>query len=303
MTAAILAGAGIGLGAILIAIGLWPARPDPLTALARLDAAAGWRPTSWTSAAAPPGRPGWLTTTLGGRAAAALASRGWLRPSLRSDLRVLDLDPATFAAAKLGWALTGLLAPALLTAVSRMAGIGVPLLAPAWLCLGGALAGFYLPDVRVRSRAGEVRRGLRSAVGAYLDLVAMRMASGAGLAEALSDAARLGRGQAFVRIRGALSDARTDGLTPPAALGRLGAELALPELVDTAARLALVEGGGAQAEASLRAQAASLRDRGLSDLQGRANEATQSMLVAQVVLAIGFLLFLGYPAVVKLLAL
>ncbi|MHB2023186.1 MAG: hypothetical protein ACYCO3_07655 [Mycobacteriales bacterium] len=291
MSAAILAGAGVGLGLLRLAVGLWPARPDPLSALLRLDAAAA------------PGRPGWVSAAFGERAAAALAARGWLRPTLRSDLRVLDLAAAGFAAAKLGWAIAGLGVPALLTAALRIAGVGVPLLAPAWLCLGCALAGFYLPDMRVRARAGEVRRGLRSAVGAYLDLVAMRMASGAGLAEALSDAARLGRGEAFMRIRGALSDARTDGLTPPAALGRLGAELALPELVDTAARLALVEGGGAQAEASLRAQAASLRDRGLSDVQGRANEASQSMLVAQVVLALGFLLFLGYPAVVKLLSL
>ena len=33
-----------------------------------------------------------------------------------------------------------------------------------------------------------------------------------------------------------------------------------------------------------------------------ANERSQSMLVAQVVLGLGFLLFLGYPAVAKVLA-
>ncbi|HVA60930.1 MAG TPA: hypothetical protein VNG13_10415 [Mycobacteriales bacterium] len=301
MTAAILAGAGLGCGLLLLAVGLWPARPDPLTTLTRLDAAAAWRPAIRPTFPVA-GSSRWVTAVVGGRVAAALAARGWLRPGLGADLRVLDLDPAEFAAAKLGWTLAGLLTPVLLTGVARLAGITVPLLVPAWLGLGCALTGFYLPDVQVRTRAGQARRGLRTAVGAYLDLVAMRMASGAGLAEALTDAARLGRGDAFARIRGALSDARTDGLSPPAALGRLGDELALPELVDTAARLALVEGGGAQAEASLRAQAASLRDRELSDLHGRANEATQAMLVAQVVLALGFLLFLGYPAVAKLLS-
>ena len=40
----------------------------------------------------------------------------------------------------------------------------------------------------------------------------------------------------------------------------------------------------------------------VSDLRGTANERSQSMLVAQVVLGLGFLLFLGYPAVAKVLA-
>ena len=192
--------------------------------------------------------------------------------------------------------------PTLVIAGAGVAGVAVPVLIPAWVCLAGAVVGFLVPDLRLRSRAAQVRRDFRVATGAYLDLVAMRMASGAGLAEALAEAAQLGGGQAFARLRGALADARTDGLAPAAALGRLGEELALPDLVDTAARLSLVDTSGAQAEASLRAQAASLRDRELTDLQGASGERSQSMLVAQVVLGFGFLLFLGYPAVAKVLA-
>jgi tight adherence protein C len=92
-------------------------------------------------------------------------------------------------------------------------------------------------------------------------------------------------------------------VSPAAALGRLGEDLAVPDLVDTSLRLRLVDTTGAQAQASLRAQAASLRDRELTDAQGRANERSQSMLVAQVVLGLGFVVFLGYPAVAKVLAL
>ena len=142
----------------------------------------------------------------------------------------------------------------------------------------------------------------RVVVGAYLDLVAMRMASGSGLAEALNQAASIGAGSAFAQLRGTLQDAQTDGLTPAAALGRLGEEFNLKELIDTAARMQLVENLGAQAEASLRAQAATLRDRELSQLAGKANEQSQSMVIAQVVLAVGFILFLGYPAMAKILA-
>jgi hypothetical protein len=130
----------------------------------------------------------------------------------------------------------------------------------------------------------------------------MRMASGSGLAEALHDAAAIGTGPAFGQIRGALADARTDGLTPSQALGLLGQQLQLPDLVETSRRLRLVDSTGAQVELSLRAQAASLRDRELADAQGRANEQSQSMLVAQVVLGLGFVLFLGYPAVIRVLA-
>jgi Flp pilus assembly protein TadB len=195
-----------------------------------------------------------------------------------------------------------LLTPAMLAALLAATGVGLPLLVPAWVSLSAAAVAFLLPDVQLRQHAAAVRREFRVAVGAYLDLVAMRMASGAGLAEALGDAASVGSGPAFAHLRGALADARTDGLSPAASLGRLGEELHLPDLVDTATRLSLVDSTGAQAQASLRAQATSLRDRELSDAQGRANERSQSMLVAQVVLGLGFVVFLGYPAVAKVLA-
>lgn len=291
---ALLAGAGLGAGLLLVGVGLWPAAPDPLSALARLDAAR-WAPV-------PPPPADRLTRLVGRRAAAALGAHGWPGSTLAADLRTLSLPVSTLAAVKAAWAVGGLLTPAALAGAARLAGIGVPLLVPFWVCLAAGTVGFFAPDTRVHRRAVVARRGLRATVAAYLDLVAMRVASGAGLAEALLDAAAVGRTDAFGRIRGALADARTDGLTPAGALGRLGQELALAELTDVAARLALVEGGGAQTEASLRAQAASLRDAQAADVHGRANEASQQMLVAQVVLAFGFLLFLGYPAVVRLLS-
>jgi hypothetical protein len=218
-------------------------------------------------------------------------ARGWLSAAVRADLALVGRGSGEFFAVKAAGGVAGLVLPALLLAAAGAAGVPVPLLVPGWVSLAGAVVGFLLPDLRLRTQAAQLRRDFRVAIGAYLDLVAMRMASGAGLSEALTEAARLGGGTAFARLR-----------APAAALGRLGAELALPDLVDTAARMALVDSSGAQAEASLRAQAASLRDRELTDLQGASAERSQSMLVAQVVLGFGFLLFLGYPAVAKVLA-
>ena len=234
--------------------------------------------------------------------ATALLDRGWLPRRVRDDLALLDVDPVAFAISKTGYAFAGLMAPVVVVAVVEAAGASLPLVVPAWLCLTGALVAFLIPDLQIRSRADAGRRDFRVAVGAYLDLVAMQMASGAGLAEALHEAARVGGGPAFGQLRRALADARIDGLTPAAAIGRLGARIGLPDLVELAARLSLVDTAGAQAETSLRAHAATLRDRELSELRGAANERSQSMLVAQVVLGFGFLVFLTYPALARVLA-
>jgi tight adherence protein C len=177
----------------------------------------------------------------------------------------------------------------------------VPVILPAWGALLVAALFFTVPDLGVRADAARRRRDFRVAVGSFLDLVAMKMASGSGLAEALREAAAVGHGWAFARLRGALEDARLDGLTPGAALGALGEELGLADLRDLSATLALVDTSGAQAETSLRTKASSLRDREMSEAAGAANERSQAMLVAQVLLGLGFLIFLGYPAVARVL--
>ncbi len=310
MILALVSGIGCGAGLCLLAAGL---RPAPLTLTAALHRLDQPRPPTATPATAaatpePDGTIDGLRYRLGLRTHRQRSgTSGWpqlggLSADVTADLAVTGTPAELHAGAKTLAALTGLLAPVLLAAAAAAAGLHLPLLIPLWLCLTGALVGYLLPDLHLRKAAAQSRRSFRTSVGAFLDLVAMRMASGSGLAEALQDAARIGHGPAFARIRGALADARTDGLTPAQALGRLGEQLHLPDLVEVSTRLRLVDTSGAQAQVSLRAQAASLRDRELADAQGRANEQSQSMLVAQVVLGFGFVLFLGYPAVARVLA-
>lgn len=282
----------------LVAYGL---RPPALRLVHVLTAYDRARATTTTRPGANVDASGWRRR-IGMPVATALLDRGWLPRRVRDDLALLDLDPVTFVIGKTGYAFAGLTAPVVAVALAEATGASLPLVVPAWLCLTGALVAFLIPDLQLRARADAARRDFRVAVGAYLDLVAMRMASGAGLAEALHDAARVGGGPAFRQLRRALADARIDGLTPAAALGRLGARIGLPDLVELAARLSLVDTAGAQAETSLRAHAATLRDRELSELRGAANERSQSMLVAQVVLGFGFLVFLTYPALARVLA-
>jgi voltage-gated potassium channel Kch len=114
-------------------------------------------------------------------------------------------------------------------------------------------------------------------------------------------ASEIGEGWAFWRIRDALANARITGQTPWQALGVLGAEVQINELKDLSAALSLVAEDGAKVRESLTARAASLRRRELADLEGQAGERSQSMLVAQMLLAAAFLVFLMYPAIQLLL--
>ena len=173
---------------------------------------------------------------------------------------------------------------------------------PVWVGLLFALIFFLLPDLQLRQEAAARRRDFRHAVSAFLDLVAMNLAGGRGVPEALTTAANVGDGWAMRRIRDALSNARITGITPWQALGRLGEEVSVDELRDLSAALALVADDGAKVRQSLSARAASMRSRELSDVEGRAGERSQSMLVAQLLLCAGFLIFLAYPAVMRVMA-
>jgi Flp pilus assembly protein TadB len=163
------------------------------------------------------------------------------------------------------------------------------------------LFGFFLPDLALRSEAERRRADFRRIVGIFLDLVAMNLAGGRGLPEALLTASTISDNWALVRIRQALANARLFGTTPWAALGELGREIGVEELSDLAAALTLAADDGAKIRQSLSARAATMRRRELAEVEGEAGEKSQSMLVAQLVICTGFMIFLAYPAVSQLM--
>ncbi|MEV4326695.1 type II secretion system protein [Microbispora rosea] len=110
-----------------------------------------------------------------------------------------------------------------------------------------------------------------------------------------------GSNWAMERIREALANARIVGITPWQALGQLGDEINVDELRDLSAALGLVADDGAKVRASLTARAATLRRRELAEVEGKAGERSQSMLVAQLLLCAGFVIFLSFPAAMKML--
>ena len=293
----LLGGALSGAGVLMLVLILAPPAVQPAAALAELDSQRDERRLRQEARRLNPREralPDWLDA-LGYRAAALLRRTGIDLGALTSDLSVLGRSLERHLVTSLLLGLLGFGAPLLITALGALAGRptgSLPLLA--CLVLGAAMAA--LPTVRLRPRAAQARRDFRHVVGSFLDLVSMSLGAGRGVPEALDAASTLSDDPAMARIRDALAAARLRGETPWAAMGRLGTTLRIDELRDLSAALALVAEDGAKIRESLSARATSMRRRELADAEGRAGENSESMLVAQLVIAIGFIVFLVYPA-------
>lgn len=296
MTLSLVAGGVAGLGCFMLGLALVPRRVSLARQLAAFDAAQqAVRSRGRTAQAGPRERA--LTRKLGAGLARLCAEQGWEFPSLRANLSLVGKSFESYLATKFLLAVFGLLFPPVLGSLATVAGVRLPFIVPVWIGLLAALVFFFLPDLELRQQADKRRRDFRHAIGAFLDLVALNLAGGRGVPEALMAASRIGNGWAMWRIRDALTNARIVGQTPWQALGALGEEVRIDELRDLSAALSLVAEDGAKVRESLITRAASLRRRELADLQGEAGERSQSMLVAQMLLAAAFLIFLIYPAV------
>jgi tight adherence protein C len=307
MTGIVLAGALAGIGVFLLAIAL--VRPSTrgagaATALARMDAdrrrqrLAG-RP-NLTGPAVP--RPRNVVSSVGASIRRQLEAVGIPLPAtLRADLALVDRSLDAYLAYTVLGGLAGGLVSLVLAGLAAAFVPILPVFTPALVVLLGVLVGALLPTAAVASRAGVRRRDFRHVVGSFLDLVALNLSGGRGVPEALTSASQISDGWAMIRLRETLEAARLAGVTPWAALGELGQQTQVDELRDLAAALELVADDGAKIRESLAARATSLRRRELADAEGRAQARSQSMLVAQMLLAVGFLTFLVYPAVVRVL--
>ncbi|HEU0131860.1 MAG TPA: hypothetical protein VFQ85_12800 [Mycobacteriales bacterium] len=279
----LLAGAGCGLGGLLMWIGMRPPTPSIVAQIALVDPV--------------PAR-----ERRGINAIGAAGAGPWrLFRARPSDLAVLRRDGATFAARQARFSLlcAGIF-PALVM-VLRAAGLPLPTLAVPTVAVLAAALGWWLPLLTLPGEAAEARRTYRDALAAYLDLVALGLAAGRGTADAMTVAARVGSGALFVRIAAALDQARLAGRPPASALGELGRDLDLPELRDAAATLALATAEGAAATDTLAARADDLRARQLADAAGDANADTETMTLAPLVIFSGYLFFLLYPAIIAVL--
>ena len=298
MIVALVCGGGVGAGLLLIVRGLYPPRPSLAQALAQL------RRLPEAAPVLVPEADGGFAARLGRPAAEALtrAGAGWLLPAtVRRDLAVLGRSPERHLAEKVTLALVGLLFVPAVASLLLLGGAHLPVVVPLWASLVFAVAGFVLPDLGIHADAGRRRRDFRHALSSFLDLVVVALAGGGGVETALGDAAGVGAGWAFAYLRRALDQARLARETPWAALGRLGNELGVGELSELAASVSLAGTEGSKVRASLAAKAASLRTHELAEAETADQAATERMSLPVVLLFAGFLVFLGYPAVEKVL--
>ncbi|GAA4518866.1 MULTISPECIES: type II secretion system F family protein [Nonomuraea] len=304
MVEGVLAGGLAGLGLFLLVRAIFPARPGLVARLLALDAVRESTDAPRISLLLPEESVGAFRRGLGARLAALYAARGWEARSVRADLALVGRSFEGFLATKALLAASGLLAFPLLFGWLLLMGWGASPAVPFWVAVLAAAVFFFLPDLQVRKEAAARRRDFRHVVGAFLDLVSMNLAGGRGVPEALMMAVSVSGDQpnwAMARIRDALSGARIVGITPWQALGQLGEEINIDELRDLSAALGLVADDGAKVRSSLTARAATLRRRELAEIEGRAGERSQSMLVAQLLLCAGFVIFLSFPAAMKML--
>jgi Flp pilus assembly protein TadB len=292
---ALVLGAGLGVGLWALAVWLFPPRPALGAVLARTTTAPAPTPilaTEDTRWAARIGRP----------FIAPLRALGLPGERLSRDLAVVGRLVATHLAEKATLAIAGLLAPVLLQLLLTVADLSLGIEFPLVAGLVLAVTGFVLPDLRARSDAAKLRSGFHHALSAYLDLVWITLAGGAGVDSALNDSVAIGRGWAFEQIRRALDTARLTRTTPWATLRQLGEELDVTELAELAASVSLAGTEGAKVRTSLAAKAGALRTHQITDAEGNATAATERMSLPVMLLFLGFLAFIAYPALTQVLS-
>ncbi|MFJ5926586.1 type II secretion system F family protein [Kitasatospora sp. NPDC092948] len=299
-------GAGFGLGLFALVRALFPSRPSPAAVVLRVDARARLPIGGQPLPAARPergARAARLREVIGLQASQLCVRQGWEFPALRGDLAILDRSFEAFMATKVLVGLLGLLfGPAVFVGLWA-AGFASSLTLPVWLALLFGILFFFLPDIEVRGDAKKARAEFVHVLGSFTTLVASSLAGGRGLPEALKTATEITDTAPMLRLRRELQGARAANLTHWQALDRLGKEIAVPELRDLAIRISLAADDGARIRSSLMATSKTLAERELSETEGKAGAQSQTMLIAQLSLVAGFMIFLVYPGLMRVAAL
>lgn len=162
--------------------------------------------------------------------------------------------------------------------------------------ISGGTAGYVVPIAMLRASARARRRSFVHAFSAYLDLVNVLLAGGAGIETALIAAADAGDGWAFGTLRTSLARARLLRRSPWSELRALGSRWSIAEVVEVAGSMNLSGEHGARIRTSLAARADSMRSRQVAEIEALAQSATERMGVPVMMLFVGFMVLLGYPA-------
>jgi tight adherence protein C len=293
VTGILLLGAVFGAGVTAVIAGLVPARPSLAQAFAALHPPAA--PPPLAPALPADADRGWVEF-LGRPLVPLLARTGLPRTRALADLTVCGRDPARHLAEQAAMAVLGFLALPTLAGLLTLAGAGIGWQLPVWAGLMTAAVGIWAPDLVVASQARQRRTELRQAVAGMLDLVAVGLAGGAGVEQALRDATDQPDTWADQALRRAVEAAHLTRRAPWQTLADLGDTTGVTALQELAAALSLAGSEGARVRATLTARSAALSAHQLADAEATAVTATEAMVLPVAFLLAGFLIFIGYPA-------
>jgi tight adherence protein C len=150
----------------------------------------------------------------------------------------------------------------------------------------------------VSSVAIQRRGDMDLATAVFLDLVNVLLAGGAGVETAILTAAASGDGWGFSQIRLSIARSQSARQSYWDGLRELGHSLGVDSLVDVANSVQLAGEHGARIRQSLSAKATLLRQKNLARIEYEAEQRTEKMGLPIVLLFLGFILLVGYPAFV-----
>jgi tight adherence protein C len=280
----------IAVGIVLGVLALRPAPPQLSAALAQLTAA----PASMTAipVTAAPDRWGWLPAPM------ARFIEGHVGVS-DADLAIVDMTCAQLAARKVSRAGFGLLLPAFTTALLALIGAAPPFVLPAGFALALAIILWITPSSEVKTKASKARAQFRAALRSFLTLIAQERAARGSPTEALEESSRTWQAWSFQVIHTEVLRAELAGEQPWDALRSLGARLGVEELRALADIVSTAADGAAVFD-TLLAEARNLHHAQLAAQQAEANATSERLIQPIALLAIGFVLLLLVPPLLRL---
>ena len=149
---------------------------------------------------------------------------------------------------------------------------------------------------RLREIAIRRQRDMDLSVAVFLDLINVLLAGGAGIETAMLAAAGAGDGWGFEQLKMAMARAQSSRRSYWDSLRETGEAFGIESLEEMANSVQLAGEHGARIRQSLTAKAASLRTRNLARIEHEAEQRTERMGIPVVLLFVGFILLVGYPA-------
>lgn len=216
-----------------------------------------------------------------------------------SDLIITRTDSRALVAQSLLFSMCGFAASVVALVGLWLLGSPISGVVGVVLVVAVSVACALQPAQRVRRNARFRRLDMEAALAGYLDLVNVLLAGGAGIETALAAAADAGDGWCFDMFRQALAHARRSRTSFWHFLSDLGTDIGVVALIEVAQSVQLAGEHGSRIRTSLVAKAAALRSRQLATVEHAAQQSTEQMGIPMVMLFVGFILLVGYPAFVS----